>query len=758
MPLDNFPTNNEVPTPEPPNSSPQSVAFDGVKIKDRYRIERELGRGGFGIVYLARDEQLSSRPVVIKVLLERASNDEWFMRKFREERDALSRIDHPGVVGVLDAGEMPDGKPFLAMQYVDGRTLRAALQEEDFPLSRIAEITRKVSQALSAAHDRGVIHRDLKPENIMLQDLGSGEELVKIIDFGISSVLDASASHDPQMTLVAGSSPYMAPEQIMGHPTAQSDVYALGIIAYEMVTGRRPFSPSSPAQMYVLQQGGISAKPRELCAAIPVAAEACILKALSFEGSTRYQRARDFGEEFAAAMQGSEKPVSPAAMPTSVLVNSTTPKPPALEVAHILFMDIIGYSLLSMDRQTQVLQQLQDLVCATAEFRRAQECGELISLPTGDGMALVFFRDPVAPVQCAVELSKARRDYTDIKLRIGIHSGPVYRVADINANRNVAGGGINMAQRVMDSGDDGHILLSRTAAETLSQLSQWAPHIHDLGENEVKHGVKVHLFNLYNDDFGRAELPQKLAAHKSKIALTTASEPPAVAVQSGNKKLVLVAGIIVAIIIGLAAVLLRPGTNTAQPSDATPAVISQPDHQFNYHIEVQRFRDGQPYREPFRLPGEMIFQADYRIRLVISSPRAGHFYILNEGPVLRDGLASFNVLYPGSGESASLTAGQTIQIPAEQEHWIIFDDQEGTEKLWMVWSTGVIPEMEAAKTFGESEHQGVVDDPDIVRSIQAFLNRFESSPPASTTDETNQQTIVAGQGNVIVKLLKLEHH
>ena len=758
MPSDIFPTNNETPSPDAPNSSPQAVAAAGVKIKNRYRIERELGRGGFGIVYLARDEQLSSRPVVIKVLLDRASNDEWFMRKFREERDALARIDHPGVVGVLDVGEMPDGKPFLAMQYVDGRTLRAALQEEDFPLSRISEIVRKVAQALSAAHDRGVVHRDLKPENIMLQDLGSGEELVKIIDFGISSVRDASASADPQMTLVAGSSPYMAPEQIMGHPTAQSDVYALGIIAYEMVTGRRPFSPSTPAQMYVLQQGGIPAKPRELCGALPVAAEACILKALSFEGSSRYQRARDFGEEFAAAMQGSEKPVSPPALPSTVLVNTAAPKPPALEVAHILFMDVVGYSLLPMDRQTQFLQQLQDLVCATAEFRRAQESGELISLPTGDGMALVFFRDPVAPVQCAVELSKALRDFPDIKLRIGIHSGPVYRVADINANRNVAGGGINMAQRVMDSGDAGHILLSRAAAETLMQLSQWAPHIRDLGENEVKHGVKVHLFNLYNGEVGREELPQKLAALKSKSAQTTVSVSPAVPVPSGRKKIALVAGIIVAIALVLAVILLRPGSDTAQPANATTPATSQPDHQFNYHIEVQRFRDGQPYREPFRLPGEMIFQADYRIRLVISSPQAGHFYILNEGPALRDGIASFNVLYPGSGESALLTAGQTIQIPAEQEHWIIFDDQEGTEKLWMVWAADVVAEMEAAKTFGESEHQGVVDDPDIVRSIQTFLNRFESSPPASTTDEANQQTIVAGKGDVIVKLLKLEHH
>ena len=140
-----------------------------------------------------------------------------------------------------------------------------------------------------------------------------------------------------------------------------------------------------------------------------------------------------------------------------------------LEMAHVLFMDIVAYSTLHMDHQESVLGELQEAVRTTAEFARAQADDQLIRLPTGDGMALVFFHDPEAPVRCALELSRILRDHPDIKLRMGIHSGPVYRIADINANRNVAGGGINIAQRVMDCGDAGHILISNAEAEVLGQ-------------------------------------------------------------------------------------------------------------------------------------------------------------------------------------------------------------------------------------------------------------------------------------------------
>ena len=163
-----------------------------------------------------------------------------------------------------------------------------------------------------------------------------------------------------------------------------------------------------------------------------------------------------------------------------------------------------------MDEQEQLLMQLQNAVRETSEFRRAEANEELIRLPTGDGMALVFFRDPEAPVRCALELSRALRDHPELKLRMGIHSGPVYRVADINANRNVAGGGINIAQRVMDCCDAGHILVSEEVANVLGQLGAWKGYLHDLGEAEVKHSVRVHLFNLCTEDAGNSSLPQKL--------------------------------------------------------------------------------------------------------------------------------------------------------------------------------------------------------------------------------------------------------
>ncbi len=183
---------------------------------------------------------------------------------------------------------------------------------------------------------------------------------------------------------------------------------------------------------------------------------------------------------------------------------------PILEIAHVLFMDIVGYSKLPMDQQRHLVRELQKTVRGTSEFVRAQATGKLISLPTGDGMALVFFADLEAPVRCALELSRALGKGCGIKLRMGVHTGPVYRVADINVNLNVTGSGINIAQRVMDCGDAGHILASKVVVDVLGQLGRWTGLFHDLGEAEVKHDVRIHLFNLFTGEIGNPEFPQKL--------------------------------------------------------------------------------------------------------------------------------------------------------------------------------------------------------------------------------------------------------
>ena len=179
------------------------------------------------------------------------------------------------------------------------------------------------------------------------------------------------------------------------------------------------------------------------------------------------------------------------------------------EIGHVLFIDIIGYSRLLITEQSELLRQLTEVVRATEEFRLAEAEGKLVRLPTGDGMALVFRNTPEAPVRCALELSEALKEKPHLRLRMGIHSGPVNEVADVNERTNITGAGINMAQRVMDCGDAGHILLSKHVADDLEQYPQWRPHLHELGECEVKHGARVSVVNLYTEKLGNPELPEK---------------------------------------------------------------------------------------------------------------------------------------------------------------------------------------------------------------------------------------------------------
>jgi adenylate cyclase len=189
-----------------------------------------------------------------------------------------------------------------------------------------------------------------------------------------------------------------------------------------------------------------------------------------------------------------------------------------LQIGHVLFIDIVGYSKLRVNEQSGLLRELNELVSGTREFREAEAEGKLIRLPTGDGMALVFRTDPEAPAQCALEIARALKEHPRIALRMGIHSGPISEVADVNQRQNIAGAGINLAQRVMDCGDAGHILVSKRVAEDLEQHDRWRPFLHELGTCEVKHGVRIHISNLYSDEVGNPNLPSKLQAVKKHHA------------------------------------------------------------------------------------------------------------------------------------------------------------------------------------------------------------------------------------------------
>ena len=189
-----------------------------------------------------------------------------------------------------------------------------------------------------------------------------------------------------------------------------------------------------------------------------------------------------------------------------------------LEIAHVLFIDIVGYSKLSINDQHAAVEELNRIVRASEQFQRAEAANRLIRIPTGDGMVLVFYTNPEAPAQCAVEISGALKEHPRLQLRMGIHSGPVSGVVDVNERANLAGAGINMAKRVMDCGDAGHILLSKHVAEDLEEYEKWRPFLHDLGTCEAKHGVRVSVVNLYDDQFGNAKLPRKFETVRKRRA------------------------------------------------------------------------------------------------------------------------------------------------------------------------------------------------------------------------------------------------
>jgi serine/threonine-protein kinase len=258
-----------------------------------------------------------------------------------------------------------------------------------------------------------------------------------------------------------------------------------------------------------------------------------------------------------------------------------------LEIGHVLFMDLVGYSKLLLDEQREQLQRLTEIVRDTEQVRAAEAADKLIRLPVGDGMALVFFSSPEAPVRCAIEISERLKEYPQLKLRMGIHSGPVNEVRDVNDRANVAGAGINFAQRVMDCGDAGHILLSKRVAEDLAHSRQWRAYLHDLGECAVKHGVPVFIVNLYTDEIGNAQLPEKVRQWQSEQAAQAAdqsSTPP--------RKHVLIAGAVLLIAIVSSGVWLyfKQAAVTSQGPEKTIAVL--PFQNFSPDKDNAFFADG----------------------------------------------------------------------------------------------------------------------------------------------------------------------
>lgn len=480
------------------DKSSQAVLAIGAVIGGRYHVKRELDRGGLSVVYLARDRLLDDRKVAIKVLRREVLQNEEVLRKFKHEMEALARIEHEGVVGILNSGETPEGVSYIVMQYVPGSSLARLSSARSMDLKRVARIVRDIGEALDAAHRAGVLHRDLKPSNIMISATPEGEQ-VKLIDFGIAKVIKPRIAESTLAPLFMGTCEYMSPEQLEGaHVSSASDIYAFGVIAYEMVTGRRPFIFKTEYQLLEMQRAGVRVRPRELSPGLSNAAEELILKALQFEPRNRPHNAREFGDALAQALAGGGHDSSAQGNDAGQVI----------DLAHVLCAGIYGHSSLSAGDQMSSLRELQEIVRGVPEFARGQGDRQLLPQSAGDGMTLAFFGDPQAPVRCALQIGEALKRRAGFEPRIGIHSGPVNKLTGGDGRVSVTGHGVEVARRIMECGGARHILLSKRVAEDVSLLSTFRESLRDVGEIELENGVRMRVVNLYTGEVGNPAKPE----------------------------------------------------------------------------------------------------------------------------------------------------------------------------------------------------------------------------------------------------------
>jgi hypothetical protein len=395
-------------------------------------------------------------------------------------------------------------------------------------------------------------------------------------------------------------------------------------------------------------------------------------------------------------------------------------------MVHVLFMDIVGASKRFTEDQPRMVKNLQDKVSQTAEYQRSHGCNQLIAIPTGDGMALVFLDKIESPVRCSLELSRALRTEELYKVRMGIHSGPVYIVEDINGQRNVSGAGINRAQRVMDCGDGDHILLSDTIAESLRQFREWNVALKDIGDCKVKDGWQ-HVWSYDDGTFGNHELPKKSKRYLMERRRT---------VIFGLAAFVLVAAL-------GAWFLLRPkpiATAVTQPSVKTSISYSM----------IVATPDGKMLNQA----KEIAFPPGYRIKLKFVSTEHGFLYLINEGPESA-GVRNWSWLFPQPKirESAEIQSGQTVYLPAKETSYFVFDQKRGDETVFLVWSTSPLPKIEELRA-GMFQQSEVKFSPQQVGELQAFLE--SKLPPVTATVDDNATTLSAA-GPYVVKKIVLTH-
>ena len=526
------------------------------QIVSHYRILEKLGGGGMGVVYKAWDARLK-RNVTLKFLPQELSRDRQAVERFQREAQAASALDHPNICTVYDIGEH-EGQPFIVMQYLEGKTVEDYIAGKPLKTDELLELAVQIADALDAAHAKGIIHRDIKPANIFITSRGQA----KILDFGIAKLAHGGTVGTPLQDrteqyeglseaptastradsltspgVAMGTVAYMSPEQVRLETVDQrTDLFSFGAVLYKMATGRQAFSGSSSGVIYHAILAEALTPPTQLNPDLPPKLEEIIQKTLEKDRARRYQTAGEICTDLKHLKHDSEtrsatgtgpaprgRTVSggpkESSLPEAITASLT------LEIAHVLSIELVGEERLPMDLRFELLEKLRQTVRATAEFQRARAHGELTQLPIADGIVLVFFRDPAAPLRCGREILHALKDHPQIKLRAGVHSGPVFRSAGADSGSNVAGDGVTLTQQVMKCGDAGHLLLTGAIAGILHELSEWKDYLQELGEQEVAEGKRTRISNFSDAFVGNRQIPQKWRGRLRRLEQPREREP-----------------------------------------------------------------------------------------------------------------------------------------------------------------------------------------------------------------------------------------
>lgn len=683
---------------EPTVPAPTADAVTPV-IADRYAIERELGRGGMGVVYLARDQKLHQKPVVIKVLLEDAMRDEWTVRKFQQEKEALARVDHPGVVGILDTGELPDGKPFIVMQYIEGISLGDAMKPEGMAFERAASIIRQIGDALSAVHDKNIYHRDLKPQNIMLQTRSHGDEQVKIVDFGIAKVKDSVVGPSTVTgASTAGTIVYMSPEHLRGEKvTSASDIYSFGVIAYEMVTGRRPFHPDTVAHLAEMQREGVQARPSALRPRLSEEAEKLILSALEFEPQARPQNAAEFGAALASALMGDEETLKRPAVEKEQELTVVAEATPSSE------QSLNGDQKAVFISYSQADKKAAETICKSLE-KAALSCWIAPrNIPPGKTWA-EFIPDAISNSRCMVLIVSANAN----------ESRQVKKEVDIADNKNIP----IIPFRIQN------VALSKALEYHLAG-TQWL--------DAYTPPITKHIQQL-------EETVRSMIGREGSEISPLKPRPVPWRLIAAAAAIVIVAGII-------------GGVWMMRPTAAQPTLT--------YSLTVQKMIGRQKDGAEFQSAGQESsgYGNGWRYRMNIMAGQAGYLYILNEGTVNDNVLfpTEPNKNRVNANEAMQLPPPQ----PNLPGGWYFFDDNPGVERVRIIFSVEPLSELDTivrdavnnARNTGD--RRIAITDPAQVKIVRDLIARYGNTN--AIVDDANKRSVINGTGNVMTSLLELEH-